>query len=720
MAWMLPKTMSSVQVARKNQLASSTSAGPRGRVLLTSLCLAALTFLLFQHACDNGFINLDDPLYVTKNQHVQQGLNVATFGWSWTALDGGNWHPLTWLSLLLDARLFGADNPWGYHLTNVLLHTLNSILLFLVLCRMTRALVCSAVVATFFAVHPLHVESVAWISERKDVLSTFFWMLTLGAYALYVERQTAWRFAAVLLAFALGLLSKPMLVTLPFVMLLLDYWPLGRAPLGWRRLVREKIPLIAMSAVICGVTWFAQHEAKAMSSLRDVGLGDRAGNALIAYGAYITKMFWPMDLMILYPHPIGHFSVTWAAASGLLLAVVSFLVFRYRRRFPYLLVGWCWYLGTLVPVIGLVQVGMQSMADRYTYVPLIGLFVMIAWGGADLARHWRCREVAIGVAAVALLLGSLATWLQVLYWRDSFVLWTHALEIDDANAVAHLQLAGRLWEIGIAKADAGENPDKEYREAIEHYRRCVELDPLYAKGRYNLGVALFHRGLESEALVELETAVRLQLVYPDAWYSLGLAYARQHRFGDAENAFRRTTEQQADRDAAWDNLGRVLGRLGKWQDAVECFREAKSRSPQTLIYRLGLAWALQQAGDRGAAEGEFAAAAALDPKWTVAMSDVAWTMSTSADPDKRNGFLAVDLALPASVRCADSRRPRNLDILAAAYAADGDWDEAIATAEKARTSAAAAGQSELAKEIAGREQGYRAHRAYHADDAARR
>lgn len=712
--------MSAVQLARKNEPPSSTPAGRRGRVLLTSVCLTALTFLVFRHACDDGFINLDDPLYVTKNQHLQQGLNVATFRWSWTALDGGNWHPLTWLSLLLDARIFGAENPWGYHFTNVLLHTLNSVLLFLVLWGMTRALACSAVVAAFFAVHPLHVESVAWISERKDVLSTLFWMLTLGAYVLYVERQTAWRFTAVLVAFALGLLSKPMLVTLPFVMLLLDYWPLQRASLGWRRLVREKIPLLAMSAVICGVTWFAQREAKAMSSLRDIGLADRAGNALIAYGAYIAKMFWPMDLMILYPHPLGHFSVARAAASGLLLAVVSFLVFRYRRRFPYLLVGWCWYLGTLVPVIGLVQVGMQSMADRYTYVPLIGLFVMIAWGGADLARHWRCSEVALGVAAVAVVLCSLGTWLQVLYWRDSFRLWTHALEIDEANAVAHLQLAGRLWELGMAEAETGDKPDKEYEDAIKHYRRAVQLDPEYAKGRYNLGVALLHRGPEPEAVAELEAAVRLQPIYPDAWYSLGLAYAKQHRFHEAENALRRATQQQADRDVAWANLGRVLGRLGKWHEAEECFRRAVSRSPQELIYRLGLAWALQQQGDPGAADREFAEVSRLDPQWTVAMSDSAWAMATSSDPDKRNGVLAIDLALPASQRCAQSRRPRNFDILAAAYAENGDWEDAVATAEKARSLAVAAGQSDLAREVAQREEDYRAHRPYHGGDAARR
>lgn len=460
---------------------------------LVCLLLIVATLAVFQQLPEYDFVNIDDYYYVTENVHVTRGLTREGIIWAFTTLHANNWHPLTWLSHMLDCQLFGLK-PGMHHLTNLLLHMANSTLLLLVLKRMTGALWRSAFAAALFALHPLHVESVAWVAERKDVLSTLFWLLTVWGYAGYVEYPGRNRYLLVLLFFALGLMAKPMLVTLPFILLLLDYWPLGRVKLWESReggsggiqrssalhLVREKIPFFALTLASGIVTVVAQYKGGAVRSLNLLPLDVRIANALVSYVGYIGKMIWPQHLAIFYPHP-GALPTWQVVGAGLLLLSLSIILLRAAGRFPYLGVGWLWYLGTLVPVIGLVQVGDQAMADRYTYVPLIGLFVLIAWGIPDLMARWRYRQIALTISAVIVVFCcTVSTWSHVKHWRNGTALFTHAVNVTADNALAHDGL-------GFALARQGR-----LDEAIAHYSEALRIKPGYAKARYNLEHALRH------------------------------------------------------------------------------------------------------------------------------------------------------------------------------------------------------------------------------------
>jgi hypothetical protein len=389
------------------------------------LTLALATLAVFWQVLGHDFVNYDDPDYVYRNPNVQSGITLSSIKWAFTTGHAANWHPLTWLSHMLDWQLFG-DNPGWHHLTNLFLHIANTLLLFAVLKRMTNALWRSAFVAAAFALHPLHVESVAWVAERKDVLSTLFWMLTIAAYLRYLERPGTGRYLLTLLIFALGLMAKPMLVTLPFVLLLLDYWPLGRFQFGqivksvgqqsrkslnafshWklsRHLLLEKVPLFALSAISSIVTFLVQRTAGAVTSVETLPLKLRIANTFVSYLTYIQKMVWPSRLAMFYPYPDKTDLIWQTVVFALLLLIISLGVIWLMRRRRYLLTGWLWYLGTLVPVIGLVQVGDQALADRYTYVPLTGLFIIIAWGVPDLIAKWRFRKHALAASAIAVLL----------------------------------------------------------------------------------------------------------------------------------------------------------------------------------------------------------------------------------------------------------------------------------------------------------------------------
>ena len=425
---------------------------------------------------NHEFVNYDDKDYITENQHVQAGLTLKSIAWAFTSTYASNWHPLTWLSHMLDCEIYGL-NPRGHHFTNVFFHILNSILLFLIFKRMTGAFWKSAFVAALFAIHPLHVESVAWAAERKDVLSTFFCMLTMGAYILYVENQGIKKYLLTVLLFTLGLMAKPMLITLPFVLLLLDYWPLGRfnkrSPA--LQLIWEKIPLFVLTAVSSIVTFLVQQ--KAMSSLEVFPITARIFNALVSYLSYIVKMIWPFHLAIFYPYP-GMPPVWQIAGACLLLVFISCIAIRTVRRYPYFAVGWLWYLGTLVPVIGLVQVGLQSMADRYTYIPLTGIFIIIAWGIPDLIAKWRYKKIGLFITTTTLIsILMICTWSQVGCWRNSITLFSHAINVTENNSVAHNNL-------GSAFADQGKAS-----ETIKHYAEALRIDPMYADAHYNLGNA---------------------------------------------------------------------------------------------------------------------------------------------------------------------------------------------------------------------------------------
>jgi tetratricopeptide (TPR) repeat protein len=686
---------------------SPDTAGRRDRPslpLLLSLVLVAGTVGVFAPACRDGFVFDDEP-YITSNPHVLAGLNRQGIDWAISTTFHGHWHPLTWMSLQLDQELYGL-NPWGCHLTNVLLHAASVLLLFLVLWRMTGAVWRSALVAALFGVHPLHVESVAWAAERKDVLSTFFWMLTLAAYLGYVTRPGAGRYLLMVLFFALGLLAKPMLVTLPFVLLLLDYWPLGRLGAGvpLRRLVWEKLPLLALVVASSAVTYLAQTRAGAANSLDQLPF--RAAVAVSVYVAYLGQALWPTDLAPFYPYPRSGFPLWQVAGAALLLALVSVLTLKAARRRPYLLVGWLWYLGTLVPVIGLVQVlGGYLMADRYTYVPLIGPFIMLAWGLADLAADRRRPTVVAALAATGIVGACLAaTWVQVGYWRDSVALWQHTLEATRDNHVAHynlgvavektgklalamrhfaeaVRIAPNYWKAhnNLASALAQEG---KLAEAVQHYQAALEANPDYAVAENNLGTTLRTRGDMAGAIRHYEAALRIEPGYAEAHHNLASALLQQGAVADAVRHEKAALAARPGFASALHTLGIALALASDGKEALGCFQQAVRLQPTVGRFYFDLAYALMEGGHQEAAAASYRRGLRLEPRWPQEANRIAWSLATCPDAGLRNGPLAVRLAEQV-VDAIGGAEPYYLDTLAAAYAEVGRFAEAQATVRKA-------------------------------------
>jgi Flp pilus assembly protein TadD len=575
---------------------------------LVCLFLVITTLAVYWQVRDYEFIGYDDVLYVTRNPHLQTGLSLEGITWAFTSKRAGNWHPLTWLSHMLDIQIYGMD-PGRHHLTNVLFHIGNTLLLFLIFRRMTGALWRSAFIAALFALHPLHVESVVWVAERKDVLSTFFWMLTMGAYVWYVERRGFLRYLLVLLFFILGLMAKPMLVTLPFVLLLIDYWPLNRFQFGQSsgggskkqrslalRLVWEKIPLLALAAASSVVTLIVQQTWGAVSSFSAYPLNIRLANAMVSYVGYIGKMVWPSNLAVLYPHP-GSLPAWQIAGACLFLVFTSFAVIRAVRRQPWFAVGWLWFIGTLIPVIGLVQVGSQAMADRYTYVPLIGIFIIVAWGLPELVSGWRYRKVAISTMAVACLSILMATtWLQVRHWKNSIVLFERALAVTDNNYVLHNNLGVAFFlqrkvgkaidqfreamkinpgfvdapiNVAIALANKGKMD-----EAIGYFSEALKINPDSDKAHINLGVALEKLGRTADAIHHYSEALRINPEFDEAHNNLGVALASQEKFDEAIDHYFEALRINPRSAEVHNNLGSALFRKGKINEAVVHFQEA--------------------------------------------------------------------------------------------------------------------------------------------------
>ena len=446
--------------------------------LLIYLALLLATFAVYAQVRHFDFVNYDDPDYTTGNVHVRQGLTGQGLEWALTSRDAANWFPVTWVSHMMDAQFFGLDSGWD-HLHNVLLHALAAILLFIFLGRATGTLWRSALVAFLFALHPLHVESVAWVAERKDVLSACFWFLTLWAYVRYTERPGWGRYLAVVLGFCLGLMAKPMVVTLPFVLLLLDYWPLAYMQKGWRKAVLEKIPLIGLSGAAAAITYLVQDHAGAVKA---VPLGTRLANATLSYAIYLEKTFWPSRLAVFYPYP-RDFAFLPILGGAFLLAGVTSGVIVLRRRLPYLLTGWGWFVVTLVPVIGLVQVGGQARADRYMYIPMVGLLIMVVWGAAEILERLRAKVLAVPVAAAACLACAALSWIQVGNWRNSETLFRHALEVTSENSVANHNLGNTLMA----------SPGR-LSEAIPYLETAVRIDPDSVPAHTDLGSALARSG----------------------------------------------------------------------------------------------------------------------------------------------------------------------------------------------------------------------------------
>lgn len=566
--------------------------------LIISILLALSTFLVYAQVGGHEFIYYDDNVYVTENPQVQGGLSWSGTRWAFTSMYAANWHPLTWLSHMLDVQMFGLD-PGPHHLVNVLFHTASTVLLLLTLMRMTGALWKSAFVAALFALHPLHVESVAWVAERKDILSAFFGLLALNAYVHYAERPGVQRYAVTVLLLALGLLSKPMLVTLPLLFLLLDFWPLGRMSGRFQpiheggqgrpqttvsRLIVEKIPMLVLCAASSVITVIAQKRGGAVAGL-SLDIGDRLANAVVGYVQYLWKTFWPVSLSVFYPHPGSSLTVWQVAGSGLLLVLLTVWALLRMRRSPWRAVGWFWFLGTMVPVIGLVQVGAQAIADRYTYIPLIGIFIMVAWEVSELLmnRNMRAQVLRAASAAVIVVLAGL-TWLQAGHWQTHETLFRHTLRVTTDNCLAHNSLADYL-----IKKD-------ELDETEFHLKETLRLCPENESGWYNLGVLHRKRGELNEAASALGEALRLKPEYANAWSNLGAVYLALGRIPEASDALLKATRLTPDEPAAWFNLGSLYGITGQTAKAVEVYRKAVQLKPDYAAAWTNLGIAYQGSG----------------------------------------------------------------------------------------------------------------------------
>jgi len=548
------------------------------------------TLLLFSRAVPHDFLDLDDPDYVSQNPHVQAGLTWAGMHWAFTTDAGGNWHPLTWFSHMLDWQLFGSD-PRGHHATSILWHALSAVMAFLALRRLTGAFWTSAVCAALFAWHPLRVESVAWVAERKDVLSVFFGLVTLWAYAAYAEKRRnpnaePWRFYVfTLAAFAAGLSCKPMLVTLPFLLLLLDWWPLGRMNLTLRTscfvLLREKLPFFLLSAASCAITYLAQKKGGAI--VGTVAFGDRLANAMVSAAAYLGKFFWPFNLAIGYPRPAHWPAITVAGATLLVLAITALALGQWRRR-PWLPVGWFWFLGLLVPVIGLVPVGIQAMADRYTYLPILGLQLALLW----TLREWSLPAAGqwLRPAVVALLLAGCAarTWNQLAVWQNSRTLYEHALAVTRNNYLAHTYLGTVLLN------------EHRFDEARLHFQTAVEIKPDYAVARLRLGLALEKLGRENEALAAYDELLRFKPDDPEVQFRCANVLARLDRDGEALPHYERTIQLRPDFEPAECNYADSLRALNRPADACAHYRRAIRLQSGAADAYFGLGVALEDLG----------------------------------------------------------------------------------------------------------------------------
>ena len=589
--------------------------------LLICLALVIFTVAVYWQVTNYEFLNFDDDFYITENYHVQSGLNRESIIWSFTSgtMVSNYWHPLTWLSHILDFQLYGM-NAGGHHMTSLLFHITNTLLLFFIFRRMTGDIWQSGCVATLFALHPLHVESVAWVAERKDVLSTFFWLLTMLAYCRYIEKPVLIRYFMVLLFFVLGLMSKPMLVTLPFVLLLMDYWPLGRIQLGQViksgnvkaqktsvfHLVVEKIPFFLLTAAASMTAYITQQKGGALTCMDLALLKIQIANALVSYVSYIGKMIWPSQLAIFYPHP-GTLPIWESVGSGLLLISVTVFVVSVWRRFPYLFVGWFWYIGTLVPVIGLVKVGSFAMADRYTYVSLIGLFIIVAWGVSDFFKKWKYQKIFLGVSATIILTALTAyTYLQLMHWQNSITLFENAAKVTKNNYLAHNNLGIALEKKGLID------------EAIGYYSEALRIKPDYAKALNNMGAALEKKGLIDEAIGYYSEALRIKPDYAKALNNMGAALLKKGSYDEAVLHFKKALKINPQQTDAVNNLANVLFFKGKPGKAICLYREILKIDSENSDAQYNLAYMLSTQGKLDEAVLHYKEAIKINPEYAKA------------------------------------------------------------------------------------------------------
>ena len=684
-----PRSMKERQVSNRRKHSSGVSGlgscvrGQRAKSRVTDLLvcvgLVAVTCAVFGQTIRYHFVNFDDDLYVYNNPAIQSGLTLKGIAAAFSSPHAHNWHPLTTISHMLDCQLYGL-NAAGHHATNVILHTIAVLLLFWALKQMTGAAWRSALVAALFAVHPLHVESVAWVSERKDILSAVFFFLMLHAYSRYARAPSVLRYLAVTVLFAAGLMSKPMLVSAPIILLLLDYWPLRRFEQpsliigktkvsecdNQRRIIRrlylEKIPLFVLSAVVCTLTFVLQK--RTAGAIPPLPFLWRVQNAFVSYVVYVWETLWPARLAVFYPHPNDTLALWEVIFAILLLLAITAAAIVFRRQRPYLLTGWFWYLVMLSPVIGIIQVGEQGHADRYTYLPHIGLFVAMVWFAIDVATLRRAKPQVAAATALAVLIILALAWaafIQTSYWRNSETLWTHALAVTSDNDVAHNNL-------GYLCADRGE-----LDEAISHFESAARIrsgkrDPHYdlasAFVQMNLADTLARKGRSDDAMVHYEEAIRLQPDYAEAYY----------------------------------NRGNVLFAKGRIDEAIADWEKALQMHPDDADAHTSLGNALSQKGSLREAIAHYVTALALAPEDPHSRNNVAWVLATASDSSIRDGARAVGFAQEA-VQLSGGREPRFLRTLAAAYAESGRFSEAIAVAQQAAVIATMQAKPDMAKRL---------------------
>jgi tetratricopeptide (TPR) repeat protein len=664
--------------------------------------LVAITWLVFGQTVHYDFVDYDDNNYVYANPTITSGLTPHGIIRAFSGTHSRNWHPVTTISHMLDCQLWGL-RAGGHHFTNIVLHTLAVVLLFLILQQMTSSIWRSAFVAAVFAIHPLRVESVAWISERKDVLSAVFFMLTLGAYVRYVRYPSVGRYLTMSSLFVLGLMSKPMLVTVPFVLLLLDYWPLKRFGVRFsaRRVILEKIPLFTLSAAAGVATLWAQQSS--VAPVEQLPLISRIGNGLVSCVIYVRQMIWPVQLAVFYPHPEDKLPGWEIGLAILVLAMVSVGAITLRRKYPYLITGWFWYLAMLLPVIGLIQVGSQAHADRYTYLPQIGLYILLSWAIADaLVSRFQRRILAV-TACVAIIALAWTARIQASYWRNGESLWKHTLTVTSGNFIAHNGLGhfllshGRLDE-AIEQLQIAVNIDPNFPEAqknlsvaltekgrtdeaIAHLQTLVKEYPNEAEGHYNLGNALLKKGDSRSAIAAYEKALSTQVRYPVAHYNLGIALDQNGRIDEAIAQYQEAVQEEPNYAEAYYLLGNDLLRKARVDDAIAAYERAlKSRARYPEVENnLGLA--LLQKGRPSEAIVHWQNALAIQSDSVDSLNNLAWTLATFPETWIRNGGQALALARRANQLSGDNN-PAILRTLAAAYAENGRFTESRIIAER--------------------------------------